>query len=342
MDGKNEKTVEKLINEQHSDMNAWLEDEIVDRRFKTERRKLKFCHQLDYSTSGVMCLAFTRESCARISTCFQFRTAQKWYLAVVLGHLHTNDLLCLNRNDDDNDDVEPTETELETKKKKKKHGSSKEELLCRMQGVRVIRDNSSGDDAEKESIQIETWIGNDLDDARGFRMRNWNKLDASVDSQAVVTAQEEKMKLSDARLGETNCTILNRGYYLVPMPVSEDQSQQGSADLNETAQTTQPPKFKRVPVTKVLLKPKTGRRHQLRLHMKHIGHAICGDATYAEDFEAHRMMLHAWRLTLPIDFNDQSYKRPTRYTNKGVNERTPMITFETEDPFKGVLFKWDQ
>lgn len=47
----------------------------------------------------------------------------------------------------------------------------------------------------------------------------------------------------------------------------------------------------------------SGRRHQLRLHTKHIGHGIVGDFTYAADREwaegCDRMMLHAWRVSLP-------------------------------------------
>ncbi|GJQ10487.1 hypothetical protein GpartN1_g2278.t1 [Galdieria partita] len=57
-------------------------------------------------------------------------------------------------------------------------------------------------------------------------------------------------------------------------------------------------------VTKVLLKPFTGRRHQLRVHMKFRGFPIVGDATYGVDSvygpddsrTPPRMMLHAWKL----------------------------------------------
>nr|XP_046476752.1 RNA pseudouridylate synthase domain-containing protein 1-like isoform X3 [Neodiprion pinetum] len=54
------------------------------------------------------------------------------------------------------------------------------------------------------------------------------------------------------------------------------------------------------PATKVLLCPKTGRRHQLRVHCSHIGHTIIGDYTYSErqDTEPHRTFLHSFRLIL--------------------------------------------
>lgn len=54
------------------------------------------------------------------------------------------------------------------------------------------------------------------------------------------------------------------------------------------------------PVTKVELHPSSGRRHQLRVHCLALGHPIVGDATYNEDGESPRMMLHAWKLTLPF------------------------------------------
>jgi 23S rRNA-/tRNA-specific pseudouridylate synthase len=53
------------------------------------------------------------------------------------------------------------------------------------------------------------------------------------------------------------------------------------------------------PISKVLLLPQTGRRHQLRLHMRHIGHPIVGDASYLPVYDnAPRMMLHAWKLRM--------------------------------------------
>lgn len=46
----------------------------------------------------------------------------------------------------------------------------------------------------------------------------------------------------------------------------------------------------------LLLRPKTGRTHQLRVHLKSIGSPILGDVIYGKKCE-HRLMLHAWRLT---------------------------------------------
>ena len=42
----------------------------------------------------------------------------------------------------------------------------------------------------------------------------------------------------------------------------------------------------------------TGRTHQIRVHMKHLGHPVCGDPIYGSPRGAKvpRLMLHAWSL----------------------------------------------
>ncbi|MCE1193498.1 MAG: pseudouridine synthase [Acidovorax sp.] len=58
----------------------------------------------------------------------------------------------------------------------------------------------------------------------------------------------------------------------------------------------------------VLAEPTTGRRHQIRRHLKHLAHPIIGDATHgkgplnrwwAERLGLQRLWLHAWQLTVP-------------------------------------------
>jgi hypothetical protein len=64
------------------------------------------------------------------------------------------------------------------------------------------------------------------------------------------------------------------------------------------------------PVTKVVLRPLTGRRHQLRLHCLHLNHPIVGDMTYnkcKEARDAERMMLHA--LSLQVTFDRKKFDR---------------------------------
>jgi tRNA pseudouridine32 synthase/23S rRNA pseudouridine746 synthase len=51
--------------------------------------------------------------------------------------------------------------------------------------------------------------------------------------------------------------------------------------------------------TRVELEPVTGRSHQLRVHLRELGHPILGDALYAPrgvQAQAPRLLLHAWSL----------------------------------------------
>ncbi|MGD9690806.1 MAG: RluA family pseudouridine synthase [Phycisphaerales bacterium] len=48
--------------------------------------------------------------------------------------------------------------------------------------------------------------------------------------------------------------------------------------------------------TRVELRPRTGRTHQLRVHLAAIGHPILGDVLYGDSASAPRLMLHAERL----------------------------------------------
>ncbi|MEE4243908.1 MAG: pseudouridine synthase [Kangiellaceae bacterium] len=67
----------------------------------------------------------------------------------------------------------------------------------------------------------------------------------------------------------------------------------------------------------IMVKPKTGRRHQIRRHLKHISHPIIGDTSYGktthnqyfrDNLNCNRLMLHAYKI---------SFCHPT--TNKPMN-----------------------
>jgi len=70
------------------------------------------------------------------------------------------------------------------------------------------------------------------------------------------------------------------------------------------AQRPQPPGS-----TRLDLEPLTGRSHQLRVHLKAIGHAILGDTLYASaavQARSDRLLLHACGLTLPHPVTGES------------------------------------
>jgi len=72
------------------------------------------------------------------------------------------------------------------------------------------------------------------------------------------------------------------------------------------------------PVSLVRVRLHSGRRHQIRVHLKHAGFTIVGDATYGDerDDDVTRMYLHAQKLCIPLPVP---------------------LQFETPHPFDGLL-----
>jgi 23S rRNA pseudouridine1911/1915/1917 synthase len=61
----------------------------------------------------------------------------------------------------------------------------------------------------------------------------------------------------------------------------------------------------------VKLEPVTGRTHQLRAHMNHIGHPIVGDKAYGSTHDSPRIMLHASKLTFILNNQELTFEAPT-------------------------------
>eukprot|EP00906_Rhabdomonas_costata_P012667 RCo018235 len=211
MDGEFEFTVERYMHKSFGEL-------LLQRPHPRtgEKRKLRFCHQLDHATSGVLVLGLTRKLTAAVGQCFMDRTARKSYLALVHG-----------------------------------------------------------------------WppIG-----AQAPVVLEWPIAEQSPGSFLMCVGTEG----NPGRSALTEATVLAQGYY------------HGA------------------PVAKVLLNPKSGRRHQLRVHCLHWGHPIVGDYTYSKDCpHIPRMMLHAWKLFLPIPLSEGDPPSGT--------------LLETGDPFADIL-----
>jgi len=80
--------------------------------------------------------------------------------------------------------------------------------------------------------------------------------------------------------------------------------------------------------------PKTGRKHQIRRHLKHLSHPIIGDARYGkgrhsryfrDNLDAGRLLLHAWQL---------SFEHP--YSGERIN-----LYAGLDKPMKGLLTRFD-
>jgi len=59
--------------------------------------------------------------------------------------------------------------------------------------------------------------------------------------------------------------------------------------------------------TRIILRPKTGRGHQLRLHMAHMGHSVLGDELHGK-INAPRLCLHAELMSLLVQHEGAAYK----------------------------------
>lgn len=91
--------------------------------------------------------------------------------------------------------------------------------------------------------------------------------------------------------------------------VEQKQAQEAVTPFNTITKFELPFSDDRFPTSRyslIELKPKTGRKHQLRRHMKHISHPIIGDVKYGkgshnrlfqEAFNSHRLLLAATKLS---------------------------------------------
>lgn len=92
--------------------------------------------------------------------------------------------------------------------------------------------------------------------------------------------------MSSGKPAQTNVKVVKRGYY---------NYKEEKTGIEKT-----------IPVTQVSLSPISGRRHQLRLHLKYIGHPIVGDFNYEKEYtDTYRMMLHAHQISLPLPGQDE-------------------------------------
>lgn len=96
-----------------------------------------------------------------------------------------------------------------------------------------------------------------------------------------------------------------------PLGTDDDETVEAQTRFARLEQAELPVRIDRYPTTRYSLvraEPLTGRTHQVRRHLKHIGHPIVGDTIHGqgrhnrffrERFASHRLLLHAARLSLP-------------------------------------------
>jgi 23S rRNA-/tRNA-specific pseudouridylate synthase len=83
-----------------------------------------------------------------------------------------------------------------------------------------------------------------------------------------------------------------------PIARSDEQTFAVSS-VGKPAQTLIRPIASGANATLVEVDIRSGRTHQIRVHLASLGHAVCGDRKYGSAHATSRLMLHAWRLELP-------------------------------------------
>lgn len=338
MDGEFTVTVEKLLL-------SWQLPPIQS------SANIKWVHQLDYATSGCLCVALHRKSAAAASLAFAQRDVRKQYLALVYGHL---DLGHWPLQEGAPECIEYGVPKTPSNK----HASHKRTATWQDQA----RDDSfdacwDALQAEVQSAEAETDTAV-LASLRELAERPRHEYLASaklrkalrkvlrtrgvcpdvlesgkpakrgLDSDScepIDTANIPKMQVFQVSSSSSSSVLRYVGngpagadeFLRIRIPVAEVDGdfrmEVGHAGRPGKAAETDMRVLSRTlyrgdPVTKVLLLPLTGRRHQLRVHCMAIGFPIVGDFTYASVGDtssqertgrAERMMLHAYTLEVP-------------------------------------------
>jgi tRNA pseudouridine65 synthase len=128
-------------------------------------------------------------------------------------------------------------------------------------------------------------------------VRGWPAESGLIDHPLKRMPDDMRTERLEVQPAQSRFATLRR--FELPIPQSQSKPQQGFASTR---------------CAEVALEPLTGRRHQLRRHMKHIAHPIIGDATHgkgplnravADVMGLQRLWLHAESLELPHPVSGQ-------------------------------------
>lgn len=148
--------------------------------------------------------------------------------------------------------------------------------------------------SETASLMVEQWRQRDVEKrylaiTRGY-MPEHVHLDHAMSPPVDKHARNERVKPPQEAITDFRCLAK------AEIPVEIDKYPQSRYSLTEAM-------------------PKTGRKHQIRRHLKHLSHPIIGDARYGkgkhsryfrDHFGAGRLLLHAWQMTFSHPFTEES------------------------------------
>ncbi|EEY59981.1 RNA pseudouridylate synthase-like protein [Phytophthora infestans T30-4] len=322
--------------------------------------KFRWIHQLDFATSGVLVVGVNKDATATGCRLFREKQVQKEYLAVVRGHLPFNpaesvDTAALPAKActfsklglliQDMEEMERLRNQQRGSRAHQKtpgyprgvrHGPN----LFTMEQAQLLPEARELTPAELAFTKM-TWHdltkeekGAYTEKAKADKRRFLKEFSEFLNQEKIRLARKRKYESFD---GEDSEEANEPVAYVFDAPVIEPHRSTGVFRMLVGTETDTAAKqsttmcfvlghaiYKGEPVTKVLLRPLNGRRHQLRLHMAHHGFPIAGDVTYgSQEDEAPRMMLHAWRIWLRGRPADQK-----KYGD---------LYFESPDPFDLIV-----
>lgn len=114
----------------------------------------------------------------------------------------------------------------------------------------------------------------------------------AIDEFKACKVTKEYIALVEGKLCE-ECTI--------DLPIATVKSGFAKSRISKTGKpaiTTVTPLEISGKISKVLVRIETGRTHQIRVHLAHLGHPIVGDRMYGSTKESKRIMLHASKVEL--------------------------------------------
>jgi len=315
-------------------------DAAVDDDYVTPRP----CHQLDYATSGVLWVARSAESAAKAQRALEGRKVAKDYLAIVHGKLTFDMDIPVLTLQEIRDSLNRTE-EMYRKNRKNPNAIDGKLPPHSMLSVYLARDKPPNKrQKRKQTLSKEEWkqvFGEVPSEVKELKPgEQWKTVRKCKVCEAYFEAcstrhgdmlrakrRKETVESSLPRLFRSDDSLFfhvplaqSPGEFAMCVQSSNQASvQTGGPDLDYKPSLTQYSilecgKYSGEAVTKVLMHPWTGRRHQLRVHSALLGHPIVGDSTYSCESKSRRMCLHAHRLQ--VDLGDRK------------------LEYEADDPFR--------
>ena len=263
----------------------------------------RWIHRLDYATSGVVAVGRTRVGSAPVAPLFEQRLTSKLYLAVVEGHV--------------GDEPPPVAQGCASL------------LTCTpmVEQQRLLRDEEVQGALTLKNLESNVLLKPPLPAAAATPTASaadaldtpvsavedpmWVSVDGLQTPPPRQSSSEAAADTDGGSAGSPHAGASHvKGGFIIDGPIGDGEEgtfimriagkEQGGRAAQTHVQVVQRGYMDGKPVTRLLLKPRSGRRHQLRIHLQSIGHAIVGDVAYGSTVGSYRMCLHAWALALPL------------------------------------------